>query len=88
MIRSFRNKDTERLFNRIEVPRFRSIRDSARSRLERLEAAERLNDLAAIRGNRLETVKGQYNIRIDDQWRICFRWRRGAADDVEIVDYR
>lgn len=91
MIRSFRNKDTERLFNRIEVPRFRSIRDSARSRLERLEAAESLNDLAAIRGNRLETLKGerngQYSIRINDQWRICFRWRRGAADDVEIVDY-
>lgn len=91
MIRSFSSKDTERLFNRSEVRRFQAVSESARSRLDRLEAAGTLADLSAIRGNRLEALKGgrkgQYSIRINDQWRICFRWRDGAAEDVEIVDY-
>ena len=92
VIRSFSSKDTGRLFNRFEVGRFQAVSDSARSRLDRLEAAETLADLSAIPGNRLEALtgdrKGQYSIRINDQWRICFRWRDGAAEDVEIVDYR
>ena len=57
----------------------------------RFDAAESLNDLAAIPGNRLEAVtrdrKGQHSIRINDQWRICFRWVQGEARDVEIIDY-
>ena len=56
-----------------------------------LDDAEKLEDLAAVPGNRLEALgggrKGQHSIRINDQWRICFAWRKGAAEDVEIVDY-
>ena len=91
MIRSFAGKETKELFDRLDVPKFRFIADSARTRLERLAAAESLADLAAIRGNRLEALKGdrkgQYSIRINDQWRICFRWKENAAEEVEIVDY-
>jgi proteic killer suppression protein len=63
----------------------------ARTRLRRLDAAETLQDLAAFPGNRLEALrgnrKGQYSIRVNDQWRICFRWSEGKAYDVEVVDY-
>jgi proteic killer suppression protein len=63
----------------------------ARRKLEMLDAAKGLNDLMLIPGNRLEALKaertGQHSIRINDQWRICFRWRAGDALDVEIVDY-
>ena len=63
----------------------------ARTRLRRLEAAASLKDLAAIPGNQLEALKrdrkGQYSIRINDQWRLCFVWRNDGAEDVEIVDY-
>ena len=71
--------------------RFRNIEMSARTRLDRLHAATSLEDLARIPGNRLETLsgnrKGQHSIRINDRWRICFRWEKGDAFDVEIVDY-
>ena len=70
---------------------FRAIEEQARKRLRWLDAATSLADLAAIRGNRLEALKGdragQHSIRINDQWRICFYWRDGNALDVEIVDY-
>jgi len=91
MIRSFRCKDTEQLFNDQAVPRFCSIERAARRKLLYLHRAIGLQDLRVPPGNRLETLKGnrkgQYSIRINDQWRICFRWQDGDALDVEIVDY-
>jgi toxin HigB-1 len=91
MIRSFRCQETEAIHNGFGSRKFRSIEEQARKRLRWLDAATSLIDLAAIRSNRLETLKrtraGQYSIRINDQWRICFSWREGNAHDVEIVDY-
>jgi proteic killer suppression protein len=91
MIRSFRCKETEKLFNDYPVRRFSSIQKAARRKLEMLEAAADVNDLRIPPGNRLEMLKGrrtgQYSIRINDQWRICFRWQDHDAWDVEIVDY-
>ena len=91
MIRSFRCGDTERLFHRESVRRFRSIERPALRKLDMLEAAPDLNTLATLPGNRLERLKGdrktQYSIRINDQWRLCFLWRDSHAHEVEIVDY-
>jgi len=91
MIRSFRDAATARLFADEDVPRFRGIERQARRKLLLLHAAGSVNDLRIPPGNRLEALKGdragQHSIRINDQWRICFRWREGCADDVEIVDY-
>ena len=91
MIKSFRCKDTEKLFLDKPVRRFMQIERVARRKLQLLHAAESLEDLRVPPGNRLEALKGdrksQYSIRINDQWRICFRWRDGEAHDVEIVDY-
>jgi proteic killer suppression protein len=91
VIQPFRCTDTERLFRRVSVRRFQAIAKSAMVRLLLLHTAASLNDLANIRGNRLETLKGdrkgQYSIRINDQWRVCFRWAEPCAHDVEIVDY-
>ena len=91
MIASFRCAETSRLYAGESVRRFRPIERQALVRLRRIDAAESLSDLAAIPGNRLEALagdrKGQHSIRINDQWRICFRWIDGKAYDVEIVDY-
>lgn len=91
MIRSFRCRETERLFHRQSVRRFKAIESVARRKLEMLEAAQRLDDLRVPPGNRLEALlgdrKGQHSIRINDQWRVCFIWREGGAEMVEIVDY-
>ena len=91
MIKSFRGRDTEELFNDILVPRFRAVERPARRKLLYLHRARRLEDLKVPPGNRLEALKGdrkgQYSIRVNDQWRICFRWDDGNAYDVEIVDY-
>jgi toxin HigB-1 len=91
MIRSFHDAQTEALFNDRSVLRFRSIERPARRKLLFLSQAVRLDDLRVPPGNRLEALKGerkgQYSIRINDQWRICFRWTDGDAFDVEIVDY-
>ncbi len=91
MIKSFRDDDTRRLFERERVPRFRNVESVARRKLEMLAAAHRLDELRVPPGNRLEALtgdrKGQHSIRINDQWRICFAWRAGGAEDVEIVDY-
>ena len=91
MIKSFRDQNTEELFHDLLVPRFRAIERPARRKLLYLHRARRLEDLKAPPGNRLELLrgdrKGQYSIRINDQWRICFRWDEGNAHDVEIVDY-
>ena len=91
MIRSFRSKATESLFADEEVLRFRAFERIARRKLLLLHRAKSLNDLRVPPGNRLEVLrgnrKGQYSIRINDQWRICFVWAQGDALDVEIVDY-
>ena len=91
MIRSFRCKDTGQLFRRESVRRFKAFESVARRKLEMLEAAHRLEDLRVPPGNRLEALsgdrKGQHSIRINDQWRLCFFWRDGSAEQVEIVDY-
>jgi len=91
VIRSFRCKDTERLFQREPVRRFRAVESVARRKLEMIDAAQTLQDLKVPPGNRLEALKGdrrgQHSIRVNDQWRICFIWREGAAENVEILDY-
>ncbi|MGP2491800.1 type II toxin-antitoxin system RelE/ParE family toxin [Mesorhizobium sp. PUT5] len=91
MIRSFADRDTEKLFNDIWVSRFSGIDSAARRKLLLLHAALRLDDLKAPPGNRLEALKGsrkgQWSIRVNDQWRICFVWHDNGAEDVEIVDY-
>lgn len=91
MIKSFRCKDTERLFQRERVKRFRNIEQVARRKLELLEAATAVSDLRVPPGNRPEALKGdragQHGIRVNDQWRLCFIWRAGNAESVEIVDY-
>ncbi len=91
MIRNFRCRDTEALFDDRFVRRFQGIERAARRKLEILEAVERLEDLRVPPGNRLEALrgerKGQHSIRINDQYRICFVWSEGGAEDVEIVDY-
>ena len=91
MIRSFRCADTERLFAREAVRRFRAIERQALRKLDVLDAAPDLRTLSTLPGNRLERLKGdrkdQHSIRVNDQWRICFVWRDGHAHEVEIVDY-
>jgi proteic killer suppression protein len=92
MIKSFRCKDTEELFKRQLSSKFYSeIRRNALRKLLILDAAENLEDLRVPPGNRLKKLagdrQGQHSIRINDQWRICFRWHQGDAYDVEITDY-
>jgi proteic killer suppression protein len=91
MIRSFRDAATARLFADEDVPRFRGIERQARRKLLLLNGARAINDLRSPPGNRLEALagdrRGQHSIRINDQWRICFVWREGGAEDVEVVDY-
>lgn len=91
MIRSFRCKETEKLFQRRLSRRFGNVGAAARRKLRMLDAAEKLDDMAAFPGNRLEALggdrKGQHSIRVNEQYRICFVWRAGAAESVEIVDY-
>jgi len=92
MIKSFRDKESEKIFNRHlsgKLPQ--NIQPVARKKLVILDAALKLNDLRIPPGNRLEVLKGgrngQHSIRINDQWRICFKWSKGDAYDVEITDY-
>lgn len=91
VIKSFRCAETERLQNRQPSRRFQAIERIARRKLRQLESATELRDLMAPPGNRLEALqaerKGQYSIRINDQWRLCFIWHEGDAYQVEIVDY-
>ena len=91
MIRSFRDLDTELLFDRQSSPRWRAIARVALRRLRLLHRAKTLEDLRVPPGNRLEALKGdrlgQYSIRVNDQYRICFRWDRGDAYEVELTDY-
>jgi len=91
VIRSFRCRDTEALFEDRFVRRFQFLERVARRKLEMLNAATSLSVLSQIPGNRLEALKGdragQYSIRINDQWRLCFEWVDGDSFNVEIVDY-
>ncbi|MBZ0093682.1 MAG: type II toxin-antitoxin system RelE/ParE family toxin [Sulfuricellaceae bacterium] len=91
MIHSFACPDTEALFRSQDVPRFTNIERVARRKLLQLHAATELNSLRVPPGNRLEALKGdregQYSIRINDQWRVCFEWREDGAHSVVIVDY-
>lgn len=91
MIRSFRDAETERLFRRESVRRFKAIERQALRKLDMLDAAPDLRSLSSPPGNQLEQLKGdrkgQYSIRINDRWRICFDWRDGHAYETEIVDY-
>ena len=91
MIRSFHDKDTERFSGGEPVRKFRAFERVAYRKLKYLAAAGALEDLRIPPGNRLEALhgnrEGHHSIRINDQWRICFIWNDGGADDVEIVDY-
>jgi proteic killer suppression protein len=91
MIKTFKCADTEALSKGRRVRRFVNIESVARRKLRQLEIANRLEDLTVPPGNRLEALKGdrveQYSIRINDQFRVCFRWTAAGAEDVEIVDY-
>jgi toxin HigB-1 len=91
VIRSFRDAETERLFRRESVRRFKAIERQALRKLDMLDAAEELRSLSTLPRNQLERLtggrKGHYSIRINDKWRICFDWRDGHAYEAEIVDY-
>jgi proteic killer suppression protein len=92
MIKSFQDRETEKIFNRYFSSKLpENIQHIARKKLITLDAATGLNDLRISPGNRLEALKGdrkgQHSIRINDQWRICFKWKAGDAYDVEITDY-
>ena len=93
MIKSFRDKETEKIFDRLisrKLPQ--NIQHLARKELVILDAATEFYALRVPPGNRLEVLKrdrkGQHSIRVNDQWRICFKWKAGDAYDVEISDYR
>ena len=92
MIRSFRDKDTARLFARESVRRWGpEVQHLGLRKLRILDAATRVDDLRAPPGNRLEKLRGdragRWSIRVNDQWRLCFVWKDGDAHDVELVDY-
>ena len=91
MIQSFKGADAEALFAGKNVPRLVNIRAVAERKLQMLNRAAKLDDLRIPPNNRLEALKGNragtYSIRINDQWRLCFRFEGGHAFDVEIVDY-
>jgi proteic killer suppression protein len=91
MIISFKSADTEALASGRRVKRFVNIESSARRKLRQLQVAVRLEDLRVPPGNRLKALTGdragQYSIRVNDQFRVCFRWTTAGAEEVEIVDY-
>lgn len=92
MIKSFKDKETEKLFNRHFSKKLpQDLQHLARRKLVMLDAAPELNALRIPPGNKLEALKGdrkgQHSLRINDQWRVCFMWKTGDAYDVEIADY-
>jgi len=91
MIKTFRCRDTRSLFHSKRVVRFVNFERAALRKLEQLDLALSLEDMRSPPGNRLEALKGnragQWSVRINDQWRICFRFENGNVLDVEIVDY-
>lgn len=91
MIQSFRDKRTKRLFNAKRVPEFQASARQAEKRLRVLDAADIIEALMRLPSNRFKALtgkrQGQYSIRINDQWRICFEWGSAGPENVEIVDY-
>lgn len=91
MIQSFKDERARSLMNGLRVVELANIEEQARTRLIRLDSATSLEDLRALRGNRLEALsgkrKGQFSIRVNDQYRICFNWEAKGPTDVEITDY-
>ena len=91
MIRSFKDRKTKRFFEGQQVKDFRGFANQATRRLVVLDSAETLQDLSALRSNRLELLSGdrdgRHSIRINQQWRLCFRWEDDGPYEVEIVDY-
>lgn len=91
MIKSYRDKRTRNFAVGERVKAFQGVKKQAEKRLEILDAADSLNDLAALSGNRFEPLtgdrQGQYSIRINRQWRICFEWSSNGPENVEITDY-
>jgi proteic killer suppression protein len=92
VIVSFKSAETEALARGQRVKRFQRIESVARRKIRQLQIANRLQDLRVPPGNRLELLKGnragQHSIRVNDQFRICFRWTAAGAEDVEITDYQ
>ena len=91
MIQSFHDRDTDRLFHGERVLAYHGFSERAYDKLIELDRAQSLHELGIRRGNRLEALSGnragQHSVRINRQWRICFRWEDDGAHDVEIVDY-
>jgi toxin HigB-1 len=91
MIKSFRCQETQRLFETGKSRRWQNIRSVAERKLAQMNAARELRDLASPPGNQLEALEGdragQYSLRINKQWRVCFRWTEDGPEEVEIVDY-
>jgi proteic killer suppression protein len=91
VIKSFRCKDTKRLFETGRTRRFSAVQKTAERKLIQLHTAAALKDLASPPGNRLEALtgdrEGQHSIRINSQWRLCFQWTEDGPEEVEIVDY-
>lgn len=91
MIRFFRDKDTEALYNGRRVRRFQAFAAQAERRLQILDSAGTIHDLIGLPSNRFEALhgdrEGQFSIRINQQWRVCFEWKDGDAYNVEITDY-
>jgi proteic killer suppression protein len=91
MIKSFRGKKTARFFEGKDVKEFRSFANQLTKRLAVLNDAEKQQDLTELRSNRFELLsgdrKGQCSIRVNKQWRLCFRWESNGPEDVEVVDY-
>ena len=91
MIKTFQCRDTEALFNGKRIVRFVNFERAALRKLEQLDLALTIEDMRSPPGNRLEALKGgragQWSVRINDKWRVCFRFKNGDALDVEIVDY-
>ena len=91
LIRDFRDRNSRLFFEGHRVAAFQGFADQAARRLTYLDNAESLMDLAALQGNRLEPLRGdragQFSIRINKQWRVCFRWEQDGPHDVEIADY-
>ena len=91
MIKSFKDKKTELLYNGVRVKKFQDFARQAEKRLRILDAADTLESLIYLPSNRFKALtgnrRGQYSIRINDQWRICFEWANDGPENVEIIDY-
>ncbi len=91
MIVSFKDSDTEDLYNGLSIARFQAFENTARRKLDQLNETQGLSELRVPRGNRLEALKGnragQHSIRVNKKWRICFTWTAAGPEEVEITNY-